>query len=184
MNEIETKKKSPEYFSSLILLKVLNEQGKISFNEYVDYFGYLSSYRFRFLSLSSDDIEKAVFGDRKIIIIRTENIRKLNFPLTLSEEYGVPFQTAFAVLGRFLIKILIDDSVIPDIVEKIFIEIIESFPTKKDKRNFGQMLLGVCDNAIEKNKSKWILTKKSNTTQKKIDNLLQVIQIFGSGIQI
>jgi len=38
MNGIETKKKSPEYFSSLILLKVLNEQGKISFDEYLDFY--------------------------------------------------------------------------------------------------------------------------------------------------
>lgn len=184
MNELDTKKKSPEYFSSLILLKVLYEQSKMSFDEYLDFYGYLSLYRFRFLSLSSDDIEKAVFGDGEIKIIRTENIRKLNFPLTLSKEYGVPFQTAFALLSGFLIKILTDDSIIPDIVEKIFIEIIESFPTKKDKRNLGQMLLRVCDNAIEKDKSKWILTKKSNTTQEKIDKLSQAAEIFSSGIQI
>lgn len=125
-----------------------------------------------------------MFGDGRIKIIKTENIRKLNFSLTLSEEYGVPFQIAFAVLGRFLIKILTDDSVIPDIVEKIFIEIIESSPTKKDKRNFGQMLLRVCGNAIEKNKSKWILTKTSKTTQEKIDRLSRVTEIFSSGIQI
>lgn len=184
MNEIETKKKSPEYFSSLILLKILNEQGKMSFDEYLDFFAYLSSYRFRFLSLSFDDIEKAVFGDEKIKVIRTENIRKLNFPLTLSEEYGVPFQIAFAVLCGFLIKILIDDSIIPNIVEKIFIEIIESFPMEKDKGNLGQMLLRVCTKAIAKNKSKWILTKKSNTTQEKIDKLSQATEIFSSGIQI
>lgn len=182
INELETKKKSPEYFSSLILLKVLYEQGKISFDEYLDFFGYLSSYRFRFLSLSSDDIEKAVFGDRKIKIIRTGNIRKFNFSLTLSEEYGVSFQNAFAVVVRFLFKLLIDDTITPDIVEKIFIEIIESFPTKKDKKNLGQMLLSVCTKAIEKNKSKWILTKKSNTTQEKIDKLSRATEIFSSGI--
>jgi len=184
MNEIETKKKSPEYFSSLILLKVLNEQGKISFDEYLDFFAYLSSYRFRFLSLSSDDIEKAVFGDGKIKVIRTENIRKLNFSLTLSEEYGVSFQNAFAVVVRFLFKILIDDTITSDIVEKIFVEIIESFPMEKEKKNLGQMLLGVCTRTVEKNKSKWILTKKSDTTQEKINKLSQAIEIFSSGIQI
>jgi hypothetical protein len=184
MNEIETKKKSPEYFSSLILLKVLNEQGKISFDEYLDYFAYLSSYRFRFLSLSSNDIEKAVFGDGRIKVIRTENIRKLNFPLTLSEEYGVSFQTAFAVLCVFLIKMLTDDSILSEIVEKIFIEIIESFLTEKDKGNFSQMFLRVCIKAIEKNKSKWILTKKSNATQEKIDKLSRATEIFSLGIQI
>lgn len=184
MNEIETKKKSPEYFSSLILLKVLNEQGKISFDEYLDFFSYLSSYRFRFLSLSSDDIEKAVFCDGKIKVIRTENIRKLNFPLTISEEYGVSFQDAFAVVVRFLFKVLIDDTITPDIVEKIFIEIVESFPMKKDKKNLGQMLLRICTKAVEKNKSRWILTRKSSLTQKKIDKLLQATEIFSSGIQI
>jgi len=182
MNEIETKKKSPDYFSSLILLKVLNEQGKISFGEYLDFFVYLSSYRFRFLSLNSDDIEKAVFGDGKIKVIRTENIRKLNFSLTLSEEYGVSFQNAFAVVVRFLFKVLIDDTITPDIVEKIFVEIIESFPMKKDKKNLGQMLLRVCAKAIEKNKSRWILTRKSSLTQKKIDKLLHAIEIFGPKI--
>jgi hypothetical protein len=168
MNEIETKKKSPEYFSSLILLKVLNEQGKISFVEYLDFFAYLSSYRFRFLTLDSDDIEKAVFGDGKIKVIKTENIRKLNFSLTLSEEYGVSFQNAFAVVVRFLFKALIDDTITSDILEKIFVEIIESFPMKKDKQNLGQMLLRVCTKAVEKNKSRWILTRKSKTTQEKI----------------
>ena len=184
MNEIETKKKSPEYFSSLILLKVLNEQGKISFDEYLDFFAYLSSYRFRFLSLNSDDIEKAVFGDGRIKLIRTENISKFNFPLTLSEEYGVLFQDAFAVVARFLFKILNDDTITSDIVEKIFIEITESFPMKKDANILRQMLLRVFNIEIEKNKSRWILTKTSKTTQEKIDKLSQAIEIFSSGIQI
>ena len=184
MNEIETKKKSPDYFSSLILLKILNEQGKISFDEYLDFFTYLSLYRYRFLSLNSDDIEKAVFGDGKIKVVRTENIRKFNFSLTLSEEYGVSFQNAFAVVVRFLFKVLIDDTITSDIVEKIFIEIIESFPMEKDKGNLGQMLLRVCTKAVEKNKSKWILTKKSDITQEKIDKLSRATEIFSSGIQI
>jgi len=46
------------------------------------------------------------------------------------------------------------------------------------------MLLSVCTKAIEKNKSKWILTKKSNTTQEKIDKLSRATEIFSSGIQI
>jgi hypothetical protein len=184
MNEIETKKKCPEYFSSLILLKVLNEQGKISFDEYLDFFAYLSSYRFRFLSLSSDDIEKAVFGDSRIKVIRTENIKKLNFSLTLSEEYGVSFQVAFALVAKFLYKVLIDDTIMPDIVEKIFLEIIESFPVKKNNNNLSQMLLKICKEAVEKNKSRLILTRINKITQEKIDRLSRVTEIFSSGIQI
>lgn len=178
INELETKKKSPEYFSSLVLLRVLYEKGKISFDEYLDFFGYLSSYRFRFLSLGSDDIEKAVFGDGKIKIVSPENIRKLNFSLTLSEEYGVPFQKAFTVVGGFLLKVLMDDTVTTDIVEKIFIEIIETFPTKINKKDFGQMLLRVCLRAIENNKSKFVLYSRTQLIHKKVDKLLQVTEIY------
>jgi len=181
MNELETKKKAPEYFSSIMLLRILYEQGKVSFDEYLDFFGYLSSYRFRFLSLSPDDIEKAVLGDGKIKTVNPQNIRKLNFPLTLSKEYGVPFQTSFRVIAKFLSKILADNSITPYIAEKIFIEIIESFPTKIDKRTLGQMFLSVCIQIIKKSKSKLILNLKSKTMQEKIDFLSQRIQIYGAG---
>ena len=181
MNELETKKKAPEYFSSIMLLRILYEQGKVSFDEYLNFFGYLSSYRFRFLSLSPDDIEKAVFGDGKIKAIKPQNIRKLNFPLTLSEEYGVPFRTSFMVTTKFLLRVLTDNTIIPDIAEKVFIEIIESFPTKMDKKTLGQMFLRVCIQIIEKSKSKLILNLKRKTTQEKIDLLSQSIQIYDSG---
>lgn len=181
MNELETKKKAPEYFSSIMLLRILYEQGKVSFDEYLNFFGYLSSYRFRFLSLSPDDIEKAVFGDGKIKTIKPQNVRKLNFPLTLSEEYGVPFRTSFMVTTKFLLKVLTDNTIIPDIAEKVFIEIIESFPTKMDKKTLGQIFLRVCIQIIEKSKSKLILNLKSKTIQEKIDLLSQSIQIYDSG---
>ena len=184
MNELETKKKSPEYFSSLVLLRALYEEGKVSFDEYLDFFGYLSSYRFRFLSLSHDDIEKAVFGDGNIRTINSENIRKLNFPLTLAEEYGVTFQMAFATVGRFLLRVLVDDTIEPDIIEKIFVEIIESFPTKMDKKTLGQKLLRVCVRAVEKNKSILIYKLESTTIQRKIDKLLQATEIYNSKTQL
>ncbi len=138
MNELETKKKAPEYFSSFVLLRVLYEEGKVSFDEYLEFFGYLSSYRFRFLSLSHDDIEKAVFGDGKIRTVNSENIKKLNFSLTLSEEYGVLFQTAFSVVVRFLFRVLVDDTILPEIIERIFVEIIESFPKKLIKKTLDK----------------------------------------------
>jgi len=57
-------------------LRVLYEEKFISFDEYLDYFWHLSSYRFRFLSVNPDDIEKAVFGDGEIKIVHPGNIRK------------------------------------------------------------------------------------------------------------
>lgn len=184
MNELETKKQAPQHFSSLALLRVLYEDKKISFDDYLEYFGYLSSYRFRFLSLNPNDIEMAVFGDREIKTIKTKNIRKLNFPLTLSEEYGVPFQTAFNVVGGFLFKVLIDNTVIANIAEKIFIEILDSFPTKKNKKDLGEMLLRICLNGIEKNKSKFILLPSVQVINEKFDKLLQATKIYNSETQI
>ena len=184
MNEFETKKKAPEYFSSWALLRLLYEEEQISFNEYLEYFGYLSSYRFRFLTLNSDDIEKAVFGAGDIKTVNPENIRKLNFPFTLSEEYGVSFQTAFTVVGRFLLKVLMDNTVTLDITEKIFIEIIVSFPTKMNKKDLGQLLLRVCFRASENDKSKFALYPKTQLIHEKVDKLLQVTEIFNLGSKL
>ena len=122
----------------------------------------------------------AVFGDDKRKTIKPENIRKLNIPLTLSEEYGVTFQAAFTVIAEFLFKILINDSVSEEIAEKIFIELLESFPTKKNKKYFGQSLLQTCLMTIENNKSNLSLLPK---TEEKVNKLLQTTEIYNSEIQ-
>jgi len=183
MNELETKKQAPQHFSSLALLRVLYEDKKISFDDYLEYFGYLSSYRFRFLSLNPNDIEMAVFGDSEIKTIKPQNIRKLNFPLTLSEEYGVPFQKTFTIVAGFLFKVLMDNAITADPSEKIFIEILETFPTKKNKKDLGQMLLRICLSAIN-NKSKFILLPNVQLINEKIDKLLQTTEIYNSETQI
>jgi tetratricopeptide (TPR) repeat protein len=180
LNETETKKKAPEYFSSLVLLRALYEKQQISFDEYLEYFGYLSSYRFRFLNLTTDDIEIAVFGDGEIKTVKPENIRKLNFPLTLSEEYGVSFQTAFRVVGLFLIQVLIDSAVTVEIAEKLFVEILSSFPTDMGKKELGQLLLRVCIRAVENTKSKSVVHIDDQMLYKKVDKLFQLTEIYSS----
>jgi len=146
----------------------------------LEYFGYLSSYRFRFLNLTSDDIEKAVFGDGEIKTVKPENIRKLNFPLTLSEEYGVPFQTAFRVIGLFLIQVLIDNAITVEIAEKIFVEILSSFPTDMGKKELGQLLLAVCTRIIENNKSKFLVHAENQLLYDKVNRLSQLTEIYSS----
>lgn len=128
--------------------------------------------------LNTDDIEKAVFGDEEIKIVKPENIGKFNFALTLSEEYGVKFQTAFSVLWRFLFRVLMDNSVTVDIAEKIFIEIIENFPTQMNKNDLGQMFLRTCLRSIEDNKSKFILFPNDQLLREKIDKFQQANEIF------
>jgi len=140
-NELETKKKAPAYCSAFTLIRVLYERKEITFDQYLNFFYYLSSCRFRFLRISTDDIEKAVFGDGIIKTVQPERIRQFNFPLTLSKEYGVPFHKAFIVVARFLLGVLIDDAVLPEMAEKIFTEILSTFPTDKDKTTLRQMFL-------------------------------------------
>lgn len=174
MNAVETKKKVPEYFSSITLFRVLYELGKISYDVYLNYFGYLSSYRFRFLSLNSDDIKKAIFGEDKIITVSPSNIKNFNFPLTLSEEYGVSYNSSFNVIMTFLFDIIIDDSIPVDVVEKIYAEILHQLPAEKNKRQFGGMLLNVCNKKIN-DQFKLILSK---TIQEKINQLKTLTNVF------
>lgn len=180
MNELETKKKAPKYCSSLALIRVLYDQKKLDFEEYLNFFAYLSSYRFRFLPISIEDLEKALFGDGTITTVRTEELRKFNFPLTLSEEYGVPSRTATILMGRFLIKLIIDDSVLPEIVERVFAEVITTFPTNQNRKIFGRSLLIACVQAINKKQARSPFAL-GNRTQEKIDQLSRFIQSYEAG---
>ena len=81
-------------------------------------------------------------------------------------------------MGGFLLKVLMDNAVTVDIVEKIFIEILESFPTEMNKKDFGQRMLRVCFRAIEDNKSKFILFPHNQLIHKKIDKLQQAAEIY------
>lgn len=140
-NELLNKKQAPEYCSTFALIRTLYEEKQIAFDQYLGYFRYLSSYRFRFLPISTDDIEKAVFGDGAIMTIEPEGIRYFNFPLTLSQEYGVPFDDAFLVVRGLLIRVLIDDTITSHKSVRIFDEILSAFPSDKDKGALGKMFL-------------------------------------------
>lgn len=184
MNALETQKEASKYFSSLALIRVLYEDKEISFDDYLEYFGYLSSYRFRFLPFSINDIEIAIFGNGEIKTIKPQNIKKFNFPLILSEEYGVPFKDSFVLLGGFLFKILIDNTITADVIKKIFIEILDSFPTNRSKKDLGQMFLKACINEIENRGAKSVLLQNYQVINEKLDVLLQTTQMYNSGNQI
>ena len=126
------------------------------------------------------EIEKAVFGDGEIKIVKPEFIRKLNFPLTLSEEYGVPFQTAFRVVGLFFIQVSVDNAITANVAEKIFIEILSSFPTEMGKKDLGQMFIEVCVKIIENNRAKFFVHAKNQLLREKLDKLLQATEICSS----
>ncbi len=174
-NNIETKKGVPQYCSAIALLRVLYEQGKASFETYLKFFSYLSSYRFRFLHINIDDIQKAVFGDTHIARVQPGRIQWFNFPLTLSEAYGVPFATSFNAAAIFLLRIVVDDTVVPELAERIFAEILSAFPTDKDNRALGKLFLSFCKREIE-NVQKILFI--GNTAQRKIEKLFQFTELY------
>jgi hypothetical protein len=154
---------------------VLYEQKKLTFEDYLKFFAYLSSYRFRFLPIATEDIGKAVFGDGPIIIVQPERIRWFNFPLTLSEQYGVPFGCAFSVVAGFLTNVVIDDTIFPETAERIFVEILSTFPTEKDKRILGKMFLTISIKEINRIRQTIFI---GTTAQKKIALLSQIAEIY------
>lgn len=128
------------------------------------------------MPITVEDIVKSIFGDKSVKVFHPENIRLWNFPLTLSEDYGVPFDRAFIVISQFLVKILIDDSIVREMTDKIFIEIMETFPTK-DKNQLGQLFLSVSVSAINQAQKKIIFGKK---IQEKVDSLSHLVKIYKS----
>ena len=176
LNEFETKKKAPEYCSAFALTRVLYERKEITFDQYLNFFYYLSSCRFRFLPISADDIKKAVFGDGTIKTVQPEKIRRFNFPLTLSKQYGVPFDSAFLVVTRFLFGVLIDDAILPVMAERIFAEILSTFPIDEDRIALRQMFLRVSLQRIKRIRQRGIIGTR---IREKIDLLSQSTVIYG-----
>lgn len=174
LNNLETKKEIPQYFSSIALVRVLYESGKISFDEYLDYFGYLSYYRLSFLTLNSEDIYTSIFGDGSVFRVNIQNLHKFNFPLTLSEEYGVNFKTSLTVIIPFLLKIIMDDTIPSNIVENIYLELLLSFPTAKNKKDIGRLFISICNQTI-KNEFTIIL---ASSVQDKLIKLSEINEMY------
>jgi hypothetical protein len=77
-------------------------------------------------------------------------------------------------VGRFLFKMLIDDTLAREMVDKIFIEILETFPTKNQKE-LGKMFLNVSVRAINNIQKRLVISTK---IQEKVDSLIRLIQIY------
>lgn len=177
LNEMQTKKPKPAYFSSIVLMRVLYEQGHISFKEYLDFFSYLGSYRFRFLQVTTDDLDKAIFLDGTT---KVENLKKLHLPMTLSEEYGVDSNGALKLVFNYILKLLIDDSVSTETLDSIFIEIVSSYPTDRDRRLLGKILISSALKVIQENQK----VPVGKNTQQKIKSLLLANETITSSTSI
>jgi hypothetical protein len=151
MNAAETKKTAPKHFSSYALVSVLYEKDLIDYETYLNYFSYLAHYRFRCLLITPESIERAILGDSKTKYYKLENIKKLNLPLILSEEYGVHFRTSFNLIILFMLNIFKNDEVSNVATKEIFNEIVANFPAKVSSSDIGQLLLNVSQEVFSLN---------------------------------
>ena len=143
VNQVETGKSKPPYFSSMALMRVLYDRTIVTYAEYLDFFSFLASYRFRFLQITTDDLQKTVFGDGLITVIEPEKLNRLHLYLTLSKEYGVAYRDSARVLSLFILRLLIDDTVSMLIAESIFSEIVALCPNEFDKNQLKKDILAM-----------------------------------------
>ena len=77
-----------------------------------------------------------------------------------------------------------DDTITFDVKEKILFEIIDSFPTDLNKKDFGYMILGSCLKAIDYMDKSLIVSINTKKFRREINKLLQSIEIYGSEIKL
>jgi len=168
----------PPYFSSLALVRAMYELGILKFDDYLNYVGLTSSYRFRFISISASDIEKAIFGDELVKNIRLERLAYLNLGLTLSEEYGVTKQECIRVLSFVAANLIRDDSVTIELAEKIFIELIELLPKDYNKLEMINLITAECEKMIRHSAGTSILYLNSKDIRAKLEKLANLKTVF------
>ncbi len=160
--------------SSIAFIRALYELAYISFLDYLRYFYFLSSYRFRFLHVFPSDIVTAVLGDGLIKEFNPNNIQLFNFRLTLSEAYGVDAKSSAQVISLAVTDFVLDESVTFEMIEKICIEIFSSSPDSLRKSQFVREVADLTESNVHRyRKRQTILCSLMNIRSKlsKVRNL-------------
>ena len=136
----------PRHFSSLSLVRAMAENKQIIWDTYLKYFALLSGYRYHLLPISVDDMMQAVFPPATggLVTSAPQNISLLNLQLILSHEYGVDDKIAASILSSFFIKLILDDSIPPEIADEIFSLTIVRSLAKRDKKLMARVLFQIC----------------------------------------
>jgi hypothetical protein len=133
----------PGYCSSVEIIKELLHKQLIDFSCFLDYHYFLTLYRVRFLSVDVTYFIKAVFGET-IIVIKPENLKKLNIKFVLSREYGATEQDAVNIIGQFLFHMISMDGLELRSINNIFTVLCKEIPESDNKLPFIQQSLNVC----------------------------------------
>jgi hypothetical protein len=78
-------------------------------------------------------------------------------------------------VAGFLTNVVIDDTIFPETAERIFVEILSTFPTEKDKRILGKMFLTISIKEINRIRQTIFI---GTTAEKKISLLSQIAEIY------
>ncbi|MDO9319665.1 MAG: hypothetical protein Q7V56_15905 [Gammaproteobacteria bacterium] len=160
-----------DHISSLALIRAMYELGRINFLKYLEYFGFLSNYRLRFLSISPEDIKKALFGDGLISDFRPELLDHFNLPVTLSEEYGVSPDELVRVLSYVILDLIMDDTICIDVFGRVAIEIMARTPQKSCKLRTLNSIIERCDSGLARTLQNLTIQLNPAPFQEKLDRL-------------
>lgn len=143
----------PRHFSSMSLIRLMADNGLITWDDYLKYFALLTFYRYHFLPITVDDLIQTVFPPavRGLVTSSPQNISRLNLQLTLSPEYGVDDKTAVGVLASFFVRLIQDDTVPPEITDEVFALTIWQGLAQRDRRLTARTLVQICrQNILER----------------------------------
>ncbi len=140
--EHESKTKRIETFSFLTLIRGLYAKGSLTFLDVLQCFGYLCQRRFRFLPFSSDDLVKAVFGD-KIDYFYPKNIQYFHFSYLLTKAYGFSEESVMAQLRSFF-GIAFFKNLSIQHLKQLLSEIVMDLPEEYSRYGTSLSLLSYC----------------------------------------
>ena len=136
----------PTDYSTISLVRALFDKGIVSWDNYLEYFCLLASYRYHFLSISANDMMQTLISEKKsgLVTIEPKRLELLNLGLVLSVEYGVDDDNFIRVLSEYFSQILLDDTITKELAESVFTNVIFDTFEKRDAQLVAKAIAQVC----------------------------------------
>ncbi len=143
----------PASSASISLVRCLSDRGIIGWEDYLKYFGRLSSYRYFLLPISEEEMEYTVLpmSNSGLILFKPNDIDYLNLSLTLSKEYGVDDNLAIRIAAGFFKRILVRNDVTESMADEIFPRVLIGVLSGRTARLHGKILINLCRKLLDDN---------------------------------
>ncbi len=180
-NAGSTGKRRPDNISLWSLARLLLETREINFEEYLNLFYHLSTYRECFLPVTAADLEKCLYKKSNgIVTIHPENIDLFNLNLVWSVEYGTNYESIMNVASLFIKGLILDTSITNDLLVQIFPKIFIPVFKGRDKRKVAETLIKLTD---QKARSLFVILKhvdsRINVLKLQMEDHIKGIKIIG-----